>query len=141
MKMRLNYVSNSSTSSYILVYSDDDKVTLTGPKGSKLVLELRDIIEALEYRARNMSFIKREGYDPDKKYTTEELTDLLVKWVYGEYGYSSVELNQFMKDTAKLALKEKKENVAYISLDWDDKVILSYLNIFNEEGIIKLIKV
>ena len=84
MKVRTNYVSNSSSSSFIISYNPEAKTILTSPNGIEIEYKVKDFIQLLEKQndwCGEATQIEREGssciYEYAKEWWDEEnLKDL-----------------------------------------------------------------
>jgi hypothetical protein len=84
MKIRANYVSNSSSSSYIISYDPDAKALLTSENGLTIEYKVSDFINEMrkKYEIHSEStMVEREGSDAIYSYAKEwwgeeELKDL-----------------------------------------------------------------
>lgn len=64
MKIRTNYVSNSSSSSFIISYNPEAKTILTSPNGIEIEYKVKDFIQLLEKQndwSGEATQIEREG--------------------------------------------------------------------------------
>jgi hypothetical protein len=111
MKVRNGFVSNSSSSSFIIAYRKDDSDTHICPTcGSYLgFLKLLDIMERGSYDHSGCSKIEARGID-----------NIVSKH---DYGYGEKSYGEELKDEIMEFLKDKKEN------DWEIlEVQISYLD-------------
>lgn len=130
MKVRLNYVSNSSSSSFVLMYRDDSRIALDKRSGSRFVCDftvndLLEIINRSNACCSDHTEIVVDGYDDVKSYLTEK----------DEYGYSNYD-----EEHSDAILKKLEQNrndypdAMVLSIEYHDKVVEKIVNAFIESG-------
>lgn len=126
MKQRTGYVSNSSSSSYIIAYENNASETIVSKNGTKIVFSVDTFIKWVEKQSWRCTCsddteIHSQDIDEiisiaeeDKKYNEDyykEKMDFLMKnkgknFVDFDIAYSDVEIKQYLLTLIKLGLLE-----------------------------------
>ena len=130
MKTRSGYVSNSSSSSFIVMYNNDSKMVMKGrKKGSPSVdFTIQDFIDLIEHSPNYRSDcteIIADGIENVESYLTEK-----------DYsGYSRYDKEYANKIIEKMnANKDKYNEAAIFRVEYDDKFVRKLLEAFINSG-------
>lgn len=123
MRERNGYVSNSSSSSFVLMYRDDSRIALDGRSGNRFVCDftVSDLIELIS--CSDCTEIVVNGYENVKSYLTEK----------DEYGYSNYD-----EEHSDAILKKLEQNrndypdAMVLSMEYRDKAVEKIVNAFME---------
>lgn len=130
MKKRNAYVSNSSSSSFVLMYRDNSRIALDKRYGSRFVCDftvndLLEIINHLNTCCLDCTKIVANGYENVKSHLTEK----------NEYGYSNYD-----EEYSNAILKKLEQNrndypdAMVLSIEYHDKAVKKIMNAFIESG-------
>lgn len=127
MRERNGYVSNSSSSSFVLMYRDDSRIALDGRSGNRFVCDftVSDLIELISHSNTGCTEIVVDGYENVKSYLTEK----------DEYGYSNYD-----EEHSDAILKKLEQNrndypdAMVLSMEYHDKAVEKLVNAFMESG-------
>jgi hypothetical protein len=130
MRVRSGYVSNSSSSSFILMYRDDSKIALDERSGNQFacdftVNDLLDIINRLNTCCSECTEIVVDGYENVESYLTKK----------NECGYSNYD-----EEYSNAILKKMEQNrnnypdAMVLSIEYRDKAVKKIVNAFIKSG-------
>lgn len=129
MKIRSNYVSNSSSSSFIVEF--DDIVKVIRVAGEEI--SINDFFDSIT----NASFTSSDSemheitYDEDDRNDLLEYIDQLIEWASDE---DKLKLNEL-----KLDIKKSKDKIySRFDIDCHDKVLNFILKILSKYGALKI---
>lgn len=139
MKTRISFVSNSSSSSFILVFRDDAKFNLVNPNtgddsGVRITVDdLKDMIESCEYVHSESSRIKASGVENTIDCLAEEATE------EADYDYYPGNTRRKRLESARVEMrgiieKEMKSggfnDAVVVKISYDDKFIRNLIDGF-----------
>jgi len=124
MKVRTNYVSNSSSSSFVFAYDNDAALKVKGRKNAEKVLTIDDFFDLVEAKGNNWcsdgTEIVARGRDNVIDYFDDKET-----WSYSE---------DYAKEMLEKVKKCKRGNVAVIRMEYDDRITRKLFELFKETG-------
>ena len=141
MKVRSGYVSNSSSSSFIVMYNDDSRLLMKPSKTGKgkrkpakeLSFKFDEFLELADRYNHDISedtCVKADGYESVKDYLTDS----------DGYGYTRFDIEYAQKIVDLLEKNHNEyEEAAYIQVAYSDKFVRNLLKLFIDSGEVKLI--
>ena len=130
MKTRSDYVSNSSSSSFILMYNDDSKMVMGGrrcgsPKVDFTVADLIGFIEHSPNYCSECTEVVANGIENVESYLTER----------DPYGYSNYDEEYSSGILKKMqSFKDKYNEAMIIRVEYDDKIARKLIEAFINSG-------
>jgi len=139
MKLRTGFVSNSSSSSFLVMYNEDSRLVLKSPRARKgrhvedVAFRFEDFLrlaEAHDSCDTESTCVKADGYDSVMDYLTET----------GSFGLYSFDESYVEKTTKMLRSNHRKfAEAAYIQIVYSDKMVRKILKAFVDSGEVLLV--
>ena len=130
MRTRNGYVSNSSSSSFILMYNDDSKLVVSGRSKDSgsfdfTVEDLTRIIEHSNNYCSDCTSVIADGIGNVKAYLTEK----------DEYGYCHY-VDEYSKEILRKIGEngEKYREAMILRIAYDDKIVRRLIDMFVKSG-------
>lgn len=82
MKIRMSYVSNSSSSSFVVSYDEDAQEILISKNGTKIVYSVKELIDTIRNKIEihsESTYMEREGSSVIYEYAQENYDENYVK--------------------------------------------------------------
>lgn len=135
MKVRSGYVSNSSSSSFVLMYNQESKLVIHGNMkiSASVDFTINDLVDMIEHSSNYCSDcteIVANGYENVMSYLTEK----------DQYGYSNYDEDYASGILMKMEQEKEHYNDAMIvRVEYGDRIIRKLVDAFIASGEIKSI--